>query len=283
MVLRSSFRTALIKTLGEKTTLSYGEEDDMSDEKDSELMKIAFQEENRDRCFLTLAENLKAPLWVFEGRILQSREKGMSFEEEYAKLYMPQGKVSSSLALYFSPTTSEFFRVALTDPQGLDFLTSSQDWGTNEIEPGQAEPWVLNKSQIQALLATKAQSVSDKLGTLPKMRKGPVLGGKYYMKHTAARFITHGSMANSCAEQIFTDMPSPALCSQTVHRGYRHSGYDFTSQYEQIPASTVTSLLHTIGFDGKEYSPLSAPQGAHHSPVAGQCVSNSLMTQIMTL
>ena len=140
VVLRSSFRTALIKTLGEKTTLSYGEEDDMSDEKDSELMKIAFQEENRDRCFLTLAENLKAPLWVFEGRILQSREKGMSFEEEYAKLYMPQGKVSSSLALYFSPTTSEFFRVALTDPQGLDFLTSSQDWGTNEIEPGQAEP-----------------------------------------------------------------------------------------------------------------------------------------------
>merc|ERR1712163_23561 len=82
------------------------------------------------------------------------------------------------------------------------------------------------------------------------------LGGKYYMKHTAARYITHGSMANSCAEQIFTDMPSPALCSQTVHRGYRHSGFDFTSQYEQIPASTVTSLLHTIGFDGKEYSPL---------------------------
>ena len=61
MVLRSSFRTALIKTLGEKTTLSYGEEDDMSEEKDSELMKIALQEENRDRCFLTLAENLKAP------------------------------------------------------------------------------------------------------------------------------------------------------------------------------------------------------------------------------
>ena len=100
------------------------------------------------------------------------------------------------------------------------------------------------------------------------------------MKHTAARYITHGSMANSCAEQIFTDMPSPALCSQVVHRGFRHSGFDFTSQYEQIPASAVTSLLHTIGFDGKEYSPLSAPQGAHHSPIAGQCVSNSLMTQI---
>merc|ERR1712120_116211 len=53
-----------------------------------------------------------------------------------------------------------------------------------------------------------------------------------------------------------------------------------TSRYEQIPASTVTSLLHTIGFNGKEYSPLSAPQGAHHSPVASQCVSNFLMTLI---
>ena len=100
------------------------------------------------------------------------------------------------------------------------------------------------------------------------MRKDPALGGKYYMKHTAARYITHGSMANSCAEKVFTDMPSPALCSQTVHRGYRHSGFDFTSQYEQIPASTVTSLLHTIGFDGKEYSP---PLGSPRCPPLPSC------------
>merc|ERR1711873_394610 len=66
-------------------------------------------------------------------------------------------------------------------------------------------PWTLDKLQLQALLASKALFVSDKLETLPKMKGGPTLGGKYYMKHTAARYITHGSMANSCAEQLFTE------------------------------------------------------------------------------
>ena len=205
-------------------------------------MKIALKEENKDKCFLTIAETLKAPLWVFEGKVIQSKEGGMKFEEDLAKLYQPQGKNSSSLAVYYSPTTSEFFRVALIDPQGLDFLTSCQDSELRNVELELFSPWVLTRSEIKALLDTKAKFVTDKLGTLPKMRKDPVLGGKYYMKHTAARYITHGSMANSCAEKVSTDMPSPALCAQTVHRGYRHSGFDFTSQYEQIPASTVTSL-----------------------------------------
>ena len=89
---------------------------------------------------------------------------------------MPQGKVSSSLAIYFSPTTSEFFRVVLTDPQGLDFLTSCQDSEPKRVEPGQVSPWVLTRSEIKALLDTKAKFVSDRLGTLPKMRKEPVLG-----------------------------------------------------------------------------------------------------------
>ena len=89
-------------------------------------MKIALKEENKDKCFLTLAETLKAPLWVFEGKVIQSPDGGMKFEEELAKLYKPQGSNPCSLAIYYTPTTSEFFRVVLIDPQGLDFLTSCQ-------------------------------------------------------------------------------------------------------------------------------------------------------------
>ena len=278
--LKDSFKSMILRFLEEKGITILKKEEKTEEELDTELMKIALKEENKDKCFLTIAETLKAPLWVFEGKVIQSKEGGMKFEEDLAKLYQPQGKNPCSLAVYYSPTTSEFFRVALIDPQGLDFLTSCQDSELRNVELELFSPWVLTRLEIKALLDTKSKFVTDKLRTLPKMRKDPVLGGKYYMKHTAARYITHGSMANSCAEKISTDMPSPALCAQTVHRGYRHSGFDFTSQYEQIPASTVTSLLHTIGFDGKEYSPLSAPQGAHHSPVAGQCVSNSLMKLI---
>ena len=208
---------------------------------------------------------------MFEGRIIQTQGQGVSFEEEHAKLYMPKGEPSIALAIFFSPRTLEFFKAAMTDAQGLEFLTASRDqehedsWG----------PWILDRRQLQKLLATKAQFVSDKLNTLPKMKNSSIFGGRYYMKHTAARYITHGSMANSCAEQIATDMPSPALCAQSVHRGYRHSGFDFTSQYEQIPASAATSLLHTIGFDGKEYSPLSAPQG---KVVSGPECSDALLS-----
>merc|ERR1712237_214072 len=278
--LKDTFKSMILKFLEEKGITIQKNEERSEEELDAELMKIALKEENKYKCFLTLAETLKAPLWVFEGKVIQSPDGGMKFEEELAKLYKPQGSNPCSLAIYYSPTTSEFFRVALIDPQGLDFLTSCQESELQNVEPELFSPWVLTKPEIKELLHTKFKFVTDKLRTLPKMRKDPVLGGKYYMKHTTARYITHGSMANSCAEKISTDMPSPALCAQTVHRGYRHSGFDFTSQYEQIPASTVTSLLHTIGFDGKEYSPLSAPQGAHHSPVAGQCVSNSLMKLI---
>ena len=269
--LMDKFRSALLRTLGEDNIPTYDPKDPLVEDKDRELIRIGFGGDQRDSCFTSLAESLGKPIWVFEGRIIQTQGQGVSFEEEHAKLYMPKGEPSIALAIFFSPRTLEFFKAAMTDAQGLEFLTASRDqehedsWG----------PWILDRQQLQKLLATKAQFVSDKLNTLPKMKNSSILGGRYYMKHTAARYITHGSMANSCAEQIATDMPSPALCAQSVHRGYRHSGFDFTSQYEQIPASAATSLLHTIGFDGKEYSPLSAPQG---KVVSGLECSDALLS-----
>merc|ERR1712002_1198765 len=102
--LRIFFRDALLKSLKEEVLPKYEEEDKAMEEKDLQLMSLAFQEKNRDRCFLALAENLKVPFWVFEGKVIQSRERGMSFEEDYARLYMPSG-----------------------DPLGLDFLTASRE------------------------------------------------------------------------------------------------------------------------------------------------------------
>ena len=65
---------ALLKTLGEKGIVIYKEQD-KSDEKDIELIEVALKEENRDRCFLTLAETLKAPLWMFKGKVIQSGKR----------------------------------------------------------------------------------------------------------------------------------------------------------------------------------------------------------------
>ena len=139
VALKDSFKSMLLKTLEEKGIVIH-EKEDRTEEMDTELLEIALKEENRDKCFLTLAETLKAPLWVFEGKVIQSREGGMKFEEELAKLYLPQGKGSSCLAIYYSPTTSKFFRVVLTDPQGLDFLTSCQDSEPKKVEPGLVSP-----------------------------------------------------------------------------------------------------------------------------------------------
>merc|ERR1712115_557932 len=120
--LKDYFKSMILRFLEEKGITILKKEEKTEEELDTELMKIALKEENSDKCFLTLAETLKAPLWVFEGKFIQSKEGGMKFEEDLAKLYQPQGKNSSSLAIYYSPTTSEFFRVALIDPKGLDFF-----------------------------------------------------------------------------------------------------------------------------------------------------------------
>ena len=127
--------------------------------------------------------------------------------------------------------------------------------------------WRVDLGYLELLLRRRNQRVEDILASLPPMRRDKVLGGSFYMKNTAARFITHGSMANSCTQSINTEMPSPELCARTVHRGYRHTGIDFTSQYEQIPVSAITSLVHTIGFDCKEYSPYLPPK-AHTMPLS---------------
>merc|ERR1712208_113654 len=171
IALRDSFKLMFLKFLEEKGITILKKEEKTEEELDMELMKIALKEENKDKCFLTIAETLKAPLWVFEGKVIQSKEGGMKFEEDLAKLYQPQGKNSSSLAVYYSPTTSDLFRVALIDPQGLDFLTSCQDSELRNVELELFSPWVLTRSEIKALLDTKAKFVTDKLRTLPKMRQ----------------------------------------------------------------------------------------------------------------
>merc|ERR1712082_363953 len=173
--LKDSFKSMILRFLEEKGIAIHEKEEKTEEELDTELMKIAPKEENKDKCFLTIAETLKAPLWVFEGKIIQSTEGGMKFEEELAKLYQPQGRNPCSLAVYYSPTTSEFFRVALIDPQGLNFLTSCQDSELQNVEPELFSPWVLTRPEIKALLDTKFKFVTDKLRTLPKMRKDPVL------------------------------------------------------------------------------------------------------------
>ena len=106
------------------------------------------------------------------------------------------------------------------------------------------------------------------------LRKDAMLDGQYYIKPPASRFITHGSQANAGTIPVVCCMPSPASCAEAVHKGHFHSRIDFSSQYEQIPYSPNTSLVHTIGFDNRQYAPLSAPQGSHHSPVQGQNFSN---------
>merc|ERR1712208_156532 len=169
--LRDSFKLMILKFLEEKGITILKKEEKTEEELDMELMKIALKEENKDKCFLTIAETLKAPLWVFEGKVIQSKEGGMKFEEDLAKLYQPQGKNSSSLAIYYSPTTSDFFRVALIDPQGLNFLTSCQDSELRNVELELFSPGGGARSEIKALLDTKAKFVTDKLRTLPKMRQ----------------------------------------------------------------------------------------------------------------
>merc|ERR1712175_35140 len=90
--LRDTFKSMILRFLEEKGITILKKEEKTEEEVDMELMKIALKEENKDKCFLTIAETLKAPLWVFEGKVIQSKEGGMKFEEELAKLYQPQGK-----------------------------------------------------------------------------------------------------------------------------------------------------------------------------------------------
>ena len=55
VALKNSFKSVLLKTLEEKGIIIH-EKEDRTEEMDTELIKIALKEENRDKCFLTLAE-----------------------------------------------------------------------------------------------------------------------------------------------------------------------------------------------------------------------------------
>merc|ERR1712002_1283340 len=111
--LRIFFRDALLKSLKEEVLPKYEEEDKAMEEKDLQLMNFAFQEKNRDRCFLALAENLKVPLWVFEGKVIQSRERGMSFEEDYARIYRWTGATMDFGQITVTGTVSQQSPVCL--------------------------------------------------------------------------------------------------------------------------------------------------------------------------
>merc|ERR1712082_152109 len=62
VALKDSFKSMLLKFLEEKDIVILRKEEKTEEELDTELMKIALKEENKDKCFLTIAETLKAPL-----------------------------------------------------------------------------------------------------------------------------------------------------------------------------------------------------------------------------
>ena len=66
LALKDSFISMILKFLEEKG-IAILKKEEKTEELDTELTKIALKEENKDKCFLTLAQTLKAPLLVFEG------------------------------------------------------------------------------------------------------------------------------------------------------------------------------------------------------------------------
>ena len=84
MFLENNFRKALL----DLTDLpAYSQEDkkleqkdlELIQQKDLELIHICFQEDIRDKSFFALSEAMKGPIWVFEGRVVQTQEEGLSF------------------------------------------------------------------------------------------------------------------------------------------------------------------------------------------------------------
>ena len=60
--LKDSFKSMILRFLEEKGITILKKEEKTEEELDTELMKTALKEENKDKCFLTIAETLKAPL-----------------------------------------------------------------------------------------------------------------------------------------------------------------------------------------------------------------------------
>ena len=146
-----------------------------------------------------------------------------------------------------------------------------------KVGPGVPNPWNPTLDYVQDWI-WKSQPTGE---TKPQpMRDDAMLEGHNYTKPPASRFITHGSQANASTIPVICCMPSPASCQEAVHKGHFHTGIDLSSQYEQLWASSTTSLVHTIGFNNIQYAPLSAPQGSHHSPVQGQNFSNLALTVV---
>ena len=200
---------------------------------------------------------MDCPLVVIRGRL---SGLPLEFQESNINIYLPTDTGTSDMtATYFAPNTKDFYKCRPKDIQLMKKLV--------KVGPGVPNPWNPTLDYVQDWIR-KSQPTGE---TKPQpMRDDAILEGQYYTKPPASRLITHGSQANASTIPVICCMPSLASCQEAVHKGHFHTGIDLSSQYEQLWASSTTSLVHTIGFNNIQYAPLSAPQGSHHSPVQGK-------------
>ena len=58
------------------------------------------------------------------------------------------------------------------------------------------------------------------------------------------------------------------------------TGIDFTGYLDQIACDVITSMINSIQYLGKEYTPLTCPMGSTNAPLAATVTANSIVHHI---
>ena len=117
----------------------------------------------------------------------------------------------------------------------------------------------------------------------------PHLQIRAWVRRRAYRVIANSQQNNRFQLPCNTVFQSNEKIENFLANSDAFSNFDLTSFYDQIQCDALTSILNTILYMGREYSPLVCPQGSTNAPLAAtnivrdmlHHVNNSLITRDM--
>ena len=112
---------------------------------------------------------------------------------------------------------------------------------------------------------------------------------KAYVRRRAYRVIANSQRNNKFQLTANTVYQSNEYIEQFLANSDTFSNFDLSCFFDQICCDALTSLLNTVLYMGREYAPLTCPQGSSNAPLAAtnivrdmlHHINNALITQDM--
>jgi hypothetical protein len=101
-----------------------------------------------------------------------------------------------------------------------------------------------------------------------------------YIRRRAYRIICNARKNNRFQLPTATVFKSHNHIKETLCKSDMFMGIDFTGYLDQIACDVITSMINSIQYLGKEYTPLTCPMGSTNAPLAATVTANSIVHYI---